>query len=148
MTMPVNGKQLAALRAQLAGRLDEHKELLAKLDWSVDAAGYAALLDAAFSEAVNRRFNGQPSTADISAYVADVRARTGRAGEGVDPDAAERLIGAVLGRSNVEDLDPRTAIAVKQYLLVALVTDAGYDQAALDQFLLEASKLADQWLAR
>jgi hypothetical protein len=147
MTMPVNGKQLAALRAQLAGRLDEHKELLAQLDWSVDAAGYTALLDAAFSEAVNRRFNGQTSAEDIAAYVADVRARTDRAGEVVDPDAAERLIGAALGRSDVEDLDPRTAITVKQYLLVALVADAGYDDSALDQFLLDASKLANQWLA-
>jgi hypothetical protein len=147
MTMPVNGKQLAALRSQLAGRLDEHKELLAQLDWSVDAAGYTALLDAAFFEAVNRRFNGQTSAEDITAYVADVRARTDSASEVVGPDTAERLIGAVLGRSNVEDLDPRTAITVKQYLLVALVADAGYDEAALDQFMLEASKLADQWLA-
>jgi hypothetical protein len=147
MTMPVNGRQLAALRAQLAGRLDEHKELLAQLDWSVDAAGYTALLDAAFFEAAGRRFNGQMSAEDISAYVADVRARTDRAGEVVDQDAAERLIGGVLGRSNVEDLDPRTAITVKQYLLVALVADGGYDEAALDQFLLDASKLADQWLA-
>jgi len=145
--MPVNGKQLAALRAQLAGRPDEHKELLEQLNWSVDAAGYTALADAAFSEAVNRRFNGQTSAEDIIAYVADVRARPDRAGEVVDPDAAERLIGAVLGKSNVEDLDPRTAITAKQHLLVALVADAGYDDAALDQFLLDASKLADQWLA-
>jgi len=145
--MPVNGRQLAALRAQLAGRPDEHKELLGLLDWSVDAMGYTALVDAAFSEAVNRRFNGQTSAEDIIAYVADVRARTDRAGEVVDPDAAEWLIGAVLGKSDVEDLDPRTAITAKQYLLVALVADAGYDDAALDQFLLDASKLADQWLA-
>lgn len=145
--MPVNDKQLAALRAQLAGRLDEHKELLALLDWSVDGAGYVALLDAAFFQAVNRRFNGQTSAADINAYVADVRARTDRAGETVDSDAAERLIDAVLGRSDVEDLDYRAGITAKQYLLVALVADAGYDDAALDQFLLEASKLADQWLA-
>jgi len=145
--MPVNGRQLAALRAQLAGRPDEHKELLGLLDWSVDAMGYTALVDAAFSEAVNRRFNGQTSAEDIIAYVADVRARTDRAGEVVDPDAAEWLIGAVLGKSDVEDLDPRTAITAKQYLLVALVADAGYDDAALDQFLLDASRLADQWLA-
>jgi hypothetical protein len=145
--MPVTDKQLAALRAQLTGRLDEHKRLLALFDWSVDGAGYTALLDAAFSGAVDRRFDGQTSTEDIIAYVADVRARTDRAGEVVDPDAAERLIGAVLGRSNVEDLDPRTAITAKQYLLVALVADAGYDEAGLDQFLLDASNLADRWLA-
>jgi len=145
--MPVNGRQLAALRAQLAGRPDEHKELLGLLDWSVDAMGYTALVDAAFSEAVNRRFNGQTSAEDIIAYVADVRARSDRAGEVVDPDAAERLVGTALGKSDVEDLDLRTAITAKQYLLVALVADAGYDDAALDQFLLQASKLADQWLA-
>lgn len=144
--MPVNDRQRAALRAQLAGRLDEHKKLLAQLDWTVDGTGYAALVDAAFSEAVERRFGAQASAGDIAAYVADVHARTGRAGKAADPDTAERLIGAALGKSDIEDIDPRTAITARQYLLVAMTADAAYDDAALDQFLQAASKLADQWL--
>jgi hypothetical protein len=145
MTMPVNDRQLAVLRAQLAGRLDEHKELLARLDWSADGVGYAALMDAAFAEAVDRRFGAQASAGDVATYVADVRARQEPAGD-VDPDIAERLIGAASGTSTIEDIDPRTAITARQYLLVAMTADAGYDDAGLDQFLLAASKLADQWL--
>jgi len=144
--MPVNDRQLAVLRAQLAGRLDEHKKLLAQLDWTVDGTGYAALVDAAFAEAVERRFGAQASAGDVASYVADVRARTESGAKSVDPDTAERLIGAVLGQSDIEDINPRTAITGRQYLLVAMTADAGYDEAALDQFLLAASKLADQWL--
>ena len=51
--MPVTDKQLAALRARLAGKHEEHKELFAQLDWPVDGEGYTALHDAAFFEAVD-----------------------------------------------------------------------------------------------
>jgi hypothetical protein len=52
----------------------------------------------------------------------------------------------VLGKSDIEDIDPRAAITARQRLLVAMTPDAGYDDAGRDQFLLAASKLAGQWL--
>jgi hypothetical protein len=146
MTMPVTDKQLAALRARLAGRLEEHKKLFAQLDWPVDGEGYTALHDAAFFEAVDRRFGPQTSAEDVITYVADVRARTEHAGEDIDPDVAERLINKVLGRGSTGNVDPRAAFTARQYLLVALVVDAGYDDAGLDEFLGESRKIADQWL--
>jgi len=147
MIVPVTDKQLAALRARLAGKHEEHKKLFGQLDWPVDGEGYTALHDAAFFEAVDRRFGSQTSAEDIIGYVADVRARTERAGEVIDPDIAERLIAKVLGRGSVGEVDPRAAFTARQYLLVALVVDAGYDDAGLDEFLGEARKTADEWLA-
>jgi len=40
--------------------------------------------------------------------------------------------------------DFTAAFTARQYLLVALVADAGYDDTGLNEFLREARKLADQ----
>ena len=95
---------------------------------------------------MDRRFGPQTSAEDVITYVADVRARTEHAGEEIDPEIAERLINKVLGRGSVGNVDSGTAFTARQYLLVALVVDAGYDDAGLDEFLGEARKIADQWL--
>lgn len=145
MTMPVTDRQLAAMRAQLAGRPDEHRRLLGQLDWSTEAVGYTALLDAAFVEAVSERFGAQTPDEDIASFAAGVSSRPGQ--KVVDPETAERLIGHALGRGSTDDIDPRTALRAKQHILVALVADQGAGDAALDQLLDRARKLADQWLA-
>lgn len=49
--------QVATLRAQLAGDFEEHKRLLAEFDEKSDARPYVTLTNAAFFEAVDRRFN-------------------------------------------------------------------------------------------
>ena len=54
--MTVTDEQVATLRAQVEGKLDEHKRLLAQLDPATARTGYAALIAAAFSLAVNSRF--------------------------------------------------------------------------------------------
>lgn len=146
--MPVTDKQVATLRAQLAGRTAEHKQLLAQLDWETEGPGYAALLDASFFEATDRRFNAQSTDEDIIAYVADVRSRTEEAPEAVNPEYAERLIAKVLGRGgSIDDLDDKVGSRTKLFLLVAMTVDQQYDDAALDEFLEAARKIADHWLA-
>ena len=59
----------------------------------------------------------------------------------------ERVILKVLGQGSVADLDAKVAFTAKQFLLAALVADEQLDDAALDEFLAETRKLADQWLA-
>lgn len=146
--MPVTDKQVATLRAQLAGHTAEHKNLLNQLDWKTDGPGYTALLDAAFFEAVDRRFNAKTTDEEIIAYVANVRSRTDDTAEAVNPEYAERLIAKVLGRGgSIDDLEDRTGTRTKLFLLVTLVIDSESDDAGLDEFLGAARKIADRWLS-
>lgn len=145
--MPVTDLQVAALRAQLSGHLADHKALFSRIDWEHNGAGYAALLDGAFFEAVDRRFNDSTTQEDIVAYVADVRSRTEEAAERVNPDYAERLISIALGRGgSFDDLDEKPATTARLFLLVSLTIDQEYDDDGLDEFLREARKNADHLL--
>lgn len=145
--MPVTDRQVATLRAQLAGHTSEHKRLLDQLDWKSDGPGYTALLDAAFFEAADRRFNSQTTDEEIIAYVANVRSRTDETAEAVDPGYAEQLIAKVLGRGSIDELEDKTATRTKHVLLAALTIDREYDDTGLDEFLAAARKIADRWLA-
>jgi hypothetical protein len=53
----------------------------------------------------------------------------------LDPDAAERVINAVLGHGSLRDLDRESVTRAKLVLLAAIVADARLDDAALDEFL-------------
>jgi hypothetical protein len=147
MIMAVTDKQAAVLRAQLANKLDEHKQLFRQLDWPTEGVPYTTLIDAGFFEAVDRRFGTGSTPADVIAYVGDVRARLGDAADAIDPSAAERLILKILGQGSASDLDAKVAFTAKQFLLAALIADEQLDDAGLDEFLAQARKLADQWLA-
>lgn len=146
--MAVTDQQLAALRARLSGDLAEHKRLLGQLDWITGGTAYALLIDAAFCKAVNGKFGPGTTGDDVVRYVADVRGRLDAAAEAIDPQAAERLIGKVLGQGSIEDLDPKTAYATRQFVLAAIIADGQLPAAQLDSFLDDARKLADEWLAR
>jgi hypothetical protein len=145
--MAVTDQQVATLRAQLAGNADEHKGLFRQLDWDTEGTAYTALIDAAFFKAVDRRFRQGTTTADVIEYVGDVRSRFDEAAQAIDPQTGERAILKVLGHGSVADLDPKAAFRARHFLLVALIADAQLDDAGLDEFLGEARKLADQWLA-
>jgi hypothetical protein len=145
--MAVTDQQVATLRAQLAGHADEHKQLLRQLDWSTEGPAYTALIDAGFFEAVDRRFSAGTTDADVIEYVGDVRSRFDEAAEAIDPQTGERLILKALGRGSAADLDPKTAFWARHFLLAALIADEQLDDAGLDEFLGEARKIADQWLA-
>ena len=76
-----------------------------------------------------------------------MRARSDRLAAELDPDAAERVINAVLGHGSIRDLDKEVVTRAKLMLLAALVADARLDDAALDEFLAAARKLADQLMS-
>jgi hypothetical protein len=144
--MPVTDDQVAALRAYLADDLDQHRQLYARLDRQAAHSGYAALLAAAFFEAVNRRFAQDGTTADVIEFVADVRGRSQALAEAIDPRAAERLIRAALTDEDIDDLDDRAKGSLYVVLLAGLIGDEQLSDDGLDEFLAEARKLADEWL--
>ena len=147
MTMAVTDEQVAALRAQLAGSLQEHKRLLAQLDRAAARTGYSALLSAAFCEAVERRFAKGATAADVMEFVGNVRSRFDELADKIDPRTAERLILAVYTDEHVpDDLSLEIRYRIQLLLLAALIADEQLDGAGLDAFLVDARKLADQWI--
>jgi len=145
--MAVTDEQVAALRAQLAGNAAEHKRLFAELDRQGDALGYSALVNAAFFEAVDRRFGKQNTRADVIEFVADVRSRFDEVADEVDPRAAERVIFKVLGTGSTDDIDAQTSLTAKLYLLAAIIADEHLDDTGLDDFMVEVRKSANYLLS-
>lgn len=142
----VTDEHVAALRALLTGNLEEHERLRDQL--SPDSReGYAALITAAFFEATERRFGQDYTRADVIDFVADVRARSSRISETMDPVAAERMILAVVGDEDIEDLDDRTRGALQIVLLAGLIADEELDGPALDDTLAKARALAGHLLS-
>ncbi len=142
--MPVTDDQVAALRALLAGDLERHRLLYARLGSDQALAGYTALVTGAFSEAVERRFGANYRPADVITFVGDVRTRSDRIAESLDPAAAERVIRAVFGDGSVRDLRDVTVVSAQIVLLGALIADERLDDAGLDAFLADARNLADR----
>jgi hypothetical protein len=104
------------------------------------------LVPAAFFVAAERRFPKGSTRADVISFVADARSRTQRLSE-VDPQVAERLILAVVSDERIGDIDPGTGFETQMLFLAAFTADAKYDTADLEDFLADARKLANQWLA-
>jgi hypothetical protein len=140
--MPVTDDEVAALRAHLQGNQALQQELYERV-----TPAYSTLVAAAFLEAVNRRFGGRDSAAEVIEYVADVRARSPKLGQQIDPSAAERLIRRVLTDVDVSDISSRVKGQIYIIFLVALVSDAEYDDDQLEAFLAVARKAADDSLA-
>jgi hypothetical protein len=145
--MAVTDLQVATLRAQLAGDPEEHRRLLARFDERSDGRPYVTLTNAAFVEAVDRKFPGDAGADDIIAFVADVRSRSEQVAGSLDPRVAERVLLAAVTGAEVSDLDPRQVRRSQRVLLNALVVDADLDGADLDEFMATARGLADRLLS-
>jgi hypothetical protein len=145
--MPVTDHQVATLHAQLAGNLAEYERLLAGLDSKADGRGYSALLTAAFHNAVDQRFTRDSTLDEVTEFVADVRARSDRLRDALDPRIAERVIVAAVGGDYVRDLDPAESSKMKMVLLTALIGDQHLDDAELDEFIARARAFADELLS-
>jgi hypothetical protein len=145
--MTITDDEVAALRAHLSGNQALQQELYARLVNPASRSRYATLVAAAFFEAVNRRF-AKDAAADVISFVADVRSRSDRLAESIDPQAAEQLIRGVLTEEDFPDLDTGTRGRLFIVLLVALVSDEQVNGDELDAFLAEARKTADGWLGQ
>lgn len=146
--MPVTDEQVATLRAQLAGDFAEYERLWAQLDPQTARTGYTSLVAAGFFEAVDRRFakNGAiASPAEVVGFVGDVRTRSDRVADELDPKIAERLVMFALGEGSIADLDDETVAGTQMLLLAALIADEDLDDAGLDEFMAEVRAVADDW---
>src|SRR5918992_1586448 len=141
--MAVPADQVATLRAYLAGDFEEYERRYAQLDPDAVRKTYMALIEAACFEAIDRRFAKSGTVADVIEYVGDVRSRSERVGEKLDPRVAEQLIRAVLGDGSIDDLDDKTRFGTEIVLLAALIADEQLDEAGLDEFIAQARQLAD-----
>jgi hypothetical protein len=146
--MPVTNQQAAVLRAMLSGDIAEHRRLREQLDPRADQRPYAVLVSNAFIEAADRRFGSAATSEDVIAFVADVRAWADSVREGLDPAVAERVLLAAVGVGDVRGLDARTVRTGQAVLLTAMITDAGLEQAELDEFMTRVRAQADDQLAR
>lgn len=144
--MPVTEQQVAPLRAQLAADIDEHRRLFAQLSDDEINREYRLLATAAFCVATERRFPAGSVLSDVIEFVGDARSRT-ESMAAVDPRIAERLILAIVSDEDIDDIDPKTGFETQLLLLAVMTADARYDAAGLEDFLTEARKLADAWLA-
>jgi hypothetical protein len=145
MTVPVTADQVATLRAYLTGDFEEYERLYAQLDRDAVRKTYLALIEAACFEAIDRRFARNGTVSDVIEFVGDVRSRSERVGETLDPRVAEQLIRAVLGDGSIDNLDDKVRFGTEIILLAALIADEQLDDAGLDEFIAEARRLADRW---
>ncbi len=128
--------------------VDEYDQLVEQMEQTGTADGFNVLIAASFYEAARRRFGLEWTVADVIRFVAEVRVGIDDAAEDVDPQAAERLTMAVLGRGSAEDMDEEAKARAQIALLIGLVEDEDLDEAGLDGFLAEARKLADATTVR
>lgn len=145
--MAVTDHQVATLRAYVTGDFDEHDRLRRQLDRDADSAGWSALVAAGFFEAVYRRFSKEGTEADVVEFVGSVRARSEQLSNDIDPRIAEQLILYSLGTGSISGIESRVRLATQLILLTALIVDEQLDDAGLDDFMAEARKIADQWIA-
>lgn len=148
--MPVTDDQVRALHAYLSGDFATYDDLRDQLSRMADQSAWGALIGAGFFEAVERRFITNGTTADnvaVVSYVAEVRARSDKLAEDIDPTVAERLILDSLGRGTVDDIDGKTRLGTRFLLLAALIVDEQLDEKGIEALLTEARKIADQWLS-
>lgn len=143
--MPITDDQEATLRAMLAGQAEEYQRRLDALGPEA-GRGYNALVSAAFTLAVDKRFPEGTPAAQVIEYVGEVRSR-GESAARLDPRVAEGVILAVTSGGTTEGIEPREGYQARLVILAALAADARMDDAALSTFTGEARKLADNWLA-
>lgn len=144
--MAITDEQVAALRAYLTGDAESYSRIFERLDHA-DRLDFVTLMSAAFFEAVERRFVDDASTAEVVAFVGNLRARSDSLANSIDPSVAERLIRDVYTDEGVDDVSDEAKGRLHALLVAGLIADARYDDATLNEFLESARKLAEELLA-
>ncbi|MFB9835959.1 hypothetical protein [Actinoallomurus acaciae] len=139
----VTADAIEAMQAYLKGDADGYSRMVDRLDPAAKKA-HGQLIGASFYIAANRRFAANRSNAEVIEFVGNLRARSDRLAEDIDPRQAERLVRAsTFTDENVDDIDN----GLYSLLLAGLIADEQLTDSDLDAFLEEARKLADDWLA-
>jgi hypothetical protein len=148
--MPTTDDQVATLHALLAGRREEHRQLLNQLDLPSANTGYSALLAAGLFEAVERRFITDGKVADsaeVISFVASVRERGDEMPDLINPEIAERIIFRMLDQGEpVSNVDADTIVRHQIILLAGLIGDANLSESELREFMQKIRVDADELL--
>jgi hypothetical protein len=147
--MPVTDEQIATLRAQLQGKLEEHRRLLRELDPEEVNVGYSALIAAAFIEAAERRFIRDGKSADkaeVVDFVAQLRETDDDMPDIIDPQIAESMILHLLGKGELIEAEEGIKLGHQIVIIATLVGESHFTEAELDAFLADARSLADELL--
>ncbi|MGC4954998.1 hypothetical protein ACLQ2P_17415 [Actinomadura citrea] len=148
--MPTTDDQVATLHALLAGRREEHRQLLNQLDLPSANTGYSALLAAGLFEAVERRFiiDGKVvDSAEVVSFVASVRERGDEMPDLINPEIAERIIFRMLDQGEpVSNVDADTIVRHQIILLAGLIGDANLSESELSEFMQKIRVDADELL--
>ena len=143
VTRLITDDHVAALRAMLSEDADEAERLGDRVARSDEPLVFNAIIAAAFTLAVHRRFGGGYTVADIIHFVAHERTRFDDSADDFDPRVAERLTLAALGDGSIEGVEDEAKANAQIALLMGLVDDEDFDDAGLDEFLDEARKVAE-----
>lgn len=114
------------------------------------AAGYMSLLYGAFTIAVRRRFSPTYTVGEIVRFVADLRIKAEEDADLINTLAAEDMIRRAVDAPPLKDGGPDDLQAVlntEVYILLALVAEADFDRAGLEQFVEDATAYTQNWLA-
>ena len=147
--MPVTDHHVATLRAQLMGQREEHLRLANQLDPEEANTQYAALVAAAFIEAVERRFmkDGKPADeSEVVDFVARVRETDDEMPDIINPELAESMILHLLEKGTIAEADKNTKFGHQIVLLASLIGEEQPTEAELDAFSSSARSLADELL--
>jgi hypothetical protein len=114
-----------------------------------DANGLAMLLHAAFVIAARRKFSPQWTRADVTGYVARLRAELQGVEPGmVDPLTAEDELRGALGEPVTATHETGFIAAARLFILIDIVASLHLDEAAMAGLLSQARDGADQMMAR
>lgn len=145
--MSVTDTQMAALRTFLNHDADS-MTLLAYQLGEEEMRGYVRLAEAALSVAARRRFAPRFTSADLVHYVAS--ARIARLADGdsydFDPVVGEEVLRFSLGQQARRTLDAEARLRAVLALLGALAESELRNESAVNDVLIEARELVEQWM--
>lgn len=142
--MFVTDDHVKALRAMLAGEMEEYDEIADRIMATESPRYFNVILASAFTIAVHRRFGKGYTLPDIIQFVADQRTQFDEAADIFDPLVAEHLLLSVLTGEPVDEVDEVAKAEAEVGLLVGLVDDQDLDEAGINEFVDEARKGAER----
>ena len=83
----------------------------------------------------------------MTGFVADVRGRSERIRDALDPRVAERVLLSAFTNDDLDDLAAEELTKTKMFLLAGLLSDQHLDDARLDDFVAKARAFADELLS-
>lgn len=148
----VSDIHVAALRTFLAEGPDVWTERYGERIKDETHSGYSFLIYYTFAEAARLKFSPTYTIPQVIRYVADLRLSLEEDAHELDPRVAEGLIRYSLGDKTFSGrppfgVDELTMVRAELFLLVALISDAEFDDAELDKFIKDSAAIAREWAA-